>query len=152
MASCGRLAIGLPMNWPVPERGGLPTRPTQRQKAVDSVERWPLTACGFAALWGSQSWLRPACPASDEFLGASRRGTCRTRSQRTLRAPVLRICELPERRLQAGLPGKIACPTARREMPGAIAPKIEKFVGNRKGGLKGRLQAGLPATRRLTRR
>jgi len=26
MAFCGRLAIGLPMNWSVPERGGLPTR------------------------------------------------------------------------------------------------------------------------------
>ena len=73
MASCGRLAIGLPMNRPVPERGGLPTRrrlptcPTQRQKVSDLLGTrdrasiWSRTACGFAALYYYPSYsLRAA--------------------------------------------------------------------------------------------
>ena len=71
---------------------------------------------------------QPACPAPDEFLGLPVAIPAGHEAEETLRSPVLRVSEPPERRLQARLP---APPTSQ----------------SREGGLKGRLQARLPAAR-----
>jgi len=82
MESCGRLAIGLPMNWPVPQKrrvdnppqvANLPyiapesfRSPWHSRPRVDLAERWPLTACGSAALCGRQDCLQAAFQAAIE--------------------------------------------------------------------------------------
>jgi len=69
-------------------------------------------------------------------------------AKETLRSPVLKICEPPERRLQARLPAPLRAVNGpllrmwRLSAPCDIeTTKPENFCANRRGGLKGRLQA-----------
>jgi len=125
----------------------------------------------LALLWGSQSWLQPACPALDEFLGLPVTIPAGHEAEETLRSPMLRVCEPPERRLHARLPGTIArhdclphkavariSRTAKAER--RISQSSLRVVSETRSrrntrelpewsvGLKGRLQARLPAARR----
>ena len=66
---------------------------------------------GFGSFVGqlilAAAGFQPARPALDEFLGLPVAIPAEHEAEETLRSPVLRVCEPPERRLQARLPAPL---------------------------------------------
>ena len=82
--------------------------PWHSRPRVDLAERWPLTPCGFAALWGSQSWLQPAFSRLVRRLTNFSGFPSRYLHDITPKQRCDRQCsEPPERRLQARLPAPL---------------------------------------------
>jgi len=82
MASCGRVVLGLPTDGPnFPRQKRRVANPPQvanlpyiaPEKRVDLAERWPLTACGVAALWGKSRTQSLACRAHDRTIDRTTR-------------------------------------------------------------------------------